>query len=123
MNRIDANLEQIEAIMQRMRDREMGREHRRVREYVPWRDPMIWIIVAAVVIVFGGGAWITHEVEHPRAPWGATVPTECRALREQARAFTQGAVDAGRPLGGSPVDRALVAIAELQLWQAEGCQP
>jgi hypothetical protein len=88
---------------------------------------MIWIFVGVLIAAFVGGAALVHLAERRAAsqvtpaPWGAAVPTDCRGLREQARAFTQGAVNAGRPLGGSPTDRALVAIAELQLYHAEGC--
>ena len=100
-----------------------------IRPYVFWRDPMTWVFVGLLVAGFVAGFLVVYWSEHRAntlgtpAPWGAPVPTDCRALREQARAFTQGAVNAGRPFGGSPEARALVALAELQLWQAEGCKP
>jgi hypothetical protein len=99
------------------------------RPYRLWRDPTIWVVIVAFVVgvlIVGGIAHFAERRAASRvtpAPWGAAVPTDCKALREQARAFTQGTVNAGRPFGGSPVDRALVALAELQLWQAEGCRP
>jgi hypothetical protein len=102
-------------------------EHRPIRPWVPWRDPMILVMFGTLIVFIGLVVWRVRS-EPPssaaRAPWGALVPTDCRALRQQARQFTQGAVNAGRDLlSGSPTSRALVAIAELQLWQAEGCRP
>jgi hypothetical protein len=92
---------------------------------------LVWPIVIAVLVAiigFGIGAGITilasRHIPSAPAPWGQTVPTDCEGLRKQARQFTQGAVSAGKPgFSGDPTARALVALAELQLWQANGCRP
>jgi hypothetical protein len=87
---------------------------------------MIAVFVAIIGFSIGAGVTIlaSRHISSAPAPWGQTVPTDCGGLRDQARQFTQGAVSAGKPgFSSDPTARALVALAELQLWQANGCRP